>query len=62
MIGHIISLIGMWFLSDGIYSWKLYVNAPSYQGSSKQTFRRDHWIRLLRIILSIVLICIGVTL
>ena len=62
MMDNILVGIGTWFLSDGIYSWKLYLNSPSYQGSPKQTFRRDHWIRLLRIILSIVVIYIGVTL
>ena len=47
MMGYLIGLIGMWVLSDGILSWTLYLNAPSYEGSKKQTFLRDHWIRVV---------------
>lgn len=50
--------IGVWLLSDGIYSWILYHNAKSYDGEH-QCFWKDHWIRLLRIILSISVITIG---
>jgi hypothetical protein len=50
--------IGTWIFSDGIYSWILYHNADSYNGKH-QTFLRDHFIRLIRIILAIVLIIMG---
>ena len=59
-MGYAIGLIGMWVFSDGILSWTLYLNAPSYEGSKKQTFLRDHWIRLIRIFCGIALIVIGV--
>jgi hypothetical protein len=59
MNGDALIILGTWFLSDGIYSWKLYVNAPSYQGSPRQTFLCDHWIRLVRIIGAIAIIAIG---
>jgi len=59
LIGYAVGLIGLWIVSDGIYSWSLYVNAPSYQGNRKQTFMVDHWVRLVRIILGIVLIWLG---
>lgn len=59
MIGYITGLIGMWVLSDGILSWTLYLNAPSYEGSPKQTFGRDHWVRAIRLLCGIVLIIIG---
>lgn len=52
--------IGVWILSDGIYSWLLYLNAPSYEGSKKQTFLRDHWVRLVRCICAVTVIVIGV--
>lgn len=58
-MGYWIGLIGMWVFSDGILSWTLYLNAPSYEGSKKQTFFRDHWIRCIRIILGVVLMVIG---
>ena len=58
--GYIVGLIGLWVISDGILSWTLYLNAPSYEGSTKQTFWRDHWVRLVRIICGIALIALGV--
>lgn len=62
MIGYLLGIIGCWILSDGILSWTLYQNAPSYEGSSKQTFLRDHWVRLVRILLGIAIMVIGSTL
>ena len=59
MMGYIIGLLGMWILSDGILSWTLYLHSPSYEGSSRQTFWRDHWVRLVRIICGIALMIIG---
>ncbi len=58
-MGYAVGLIGMWVFSDGILSWTLYLNAPSYEGSKKQTFLRDHWIRLIRIFCGIALIVMG---
>jgi len=57
MLGIIIALM-VWILSDGVYSWTLYLNAPSYEGLSKQTFWRDHWVRLVRIIVSVAVLVI----
>ena len=52
--------IGVWLLSDAVYSITLYLNAPSYDGKPKQTFRQDHWVRVLRAILAITIIWTGV--
>ncbi len=52
-------IIGTWIFSDGILSWTLYLNAPSYEGSKKQTFLRDHWIRLVRVLCGIALMIMG---
>jgi len=57
MLGVIIASM-VWILSDGVYSWTLYLNAPSYEGSPKQTFWRDHWVRLARIIVSVAVLVI----
>jgi len=59
MIGYLIGLIGMWVFSDAILSITLYLNAPSYEGSKKQTWGRDHWVRIVRGICSVVLMIIG---
>lgn len=59
LIGYLLGLLGMWVISDGILSWTLYLNAPSYEGSVKQTFWRDHWIRLTRIICGVIIIYFG---
>jgi len=48
MIGKVMIAGGVWLITDCIYSITLYLNAPSYEGSPKQTFRRDHWVRLVR--------------
>jgi len=50
---------GTWIISDGILSWTLYLNAPSYEGSKRQTFLRDHWVRFVRILVGIVMIISG---
>ena len=54
-----LGVIGTWIFSDGVLSWTLYLNAPSYEGSKKQTFWRDHWVRFIRMILGVVLVWIG---
>ena len=52
-------LIGMWIISDAVYSYTLYLDAPSYEGSKKQTWARDHWVRAVRGICGIWLILLG---
>jgi len=59
VIGFWIIVIACWIFSDGVYSITLYLNAPSYDGTPKQTWRKDHWVRLVRVIGSIVLIYFG---
>lgn len=59
MIGYAVGLIGMWIFSDGILSWTLYLNAPSYEGSKKQNFKRDHWVRAIRMLCGIGLMILG---
>ena len=59
MIGYLVGLMGMWVFSDGILSWTLYLHAPSYEGSKKQTFLRDHWVRAVRILIGIALMILG---
>jgi len=59
-MGTALIIIGTWLLSDGIYSIHLYINAPSYEGSLRQTFKRDHWIRLIRIFMAVFIIIAGV--
>lgn len=58
-MNYTLGLIGTWLLTDGIYSWILYLNAPSYEGSKRQSFLRDHWIRMVRIILAVLIILYG---
>jgi len=56
---YVTGLIGMWILSDAILSITLYLNAPSYEGSKKQTWKKDHWVRAVRGICGIALMWIG---
>ncbi len=55
---YVVGLIGMWIISDAILSYTLYINAPSYEGSAKQTWARDHWVRAVRFVCGIALIVI----
>lgn len=59
MLGYWIGIIGCWLLSDGIISWNLYKYHNSYQDGKRQTFLKDHWVRLVRIICAVALIIIG---
>ncbi len=59
MIGYWIGLLGMWIFSDAILSITLYLNAPSYDGSIKQTWAKDHWVRVVRGVLGVVLMWLG---
>ena len=59
MLGYLIGLGGMWIMSDGIYSWSLYKNASTYGSNCKQTFWRDHWVRLARILWGIFFMIAG---
>jgi hypothetical protein len=59
MTGYILGIIGTWILSDAIYSYSLYANAPTYDNRPKQTWRKDHWVRAVRGGLGIIIIAIG---
>ena len=59
MTGYILGIIGTWLLSDSVYSYTLYANAPTYDNSTRQTWRKDHWVRAVRGGLAIVIIVIG---
>lgn len=56
---YLAGLIGMWILSDAILSYTLYVNAVSYDGSKKQTWKKDHWVRAVRGLCGIALMYLG---
>lgn len=53
---------GVWILSDSIYSIMLYLTAPGCEGVKRQTWKRDHWLRVLRGLLAILIIWIGAVL
>ena len=55
---YITGLIGMWILSDSILSITLYLNSQSYDGT-KQTWKKDHSIRIVRGLCGIALMVIG---
>ena len=59
MTGYILGLLGMWIFSDAIYSYVLYVNAPTYNSSSRQTWKKDHWVRAVRAAMAIAIMIIG---
>ena len=58
MMNYAYGLIGMWIFSDAILSITLYLNAPSYD-NTKQTFKHDHWVRVVRGFCGIALMIMG---
>jgi len=54
-----IKLLGVWILSDAIYSTMLYLTAPGVDGKTKQTWKRDHWVRVVRGVMAVALIVWG---
>jgi len=58
-MNYCIGLIGMWIFSDGAYSIALYINAPSFRKGERQSWSKDHAIRLLRIFCGIALMIMG---
>ncbi len=58
ILWYVVGIIGCTVLWDGILSITLYLNAPDYMGS-KQTWRKDHWVRLVRIVCGTALIVIA---
>jgi len=57
-VNYWIGLIGMWIVSDAIYSYVLYAHSQSWRGD-KQTFKKDNWVRLVRLVCGIALIIMG---
>jgi len=53
----LLTIIGMWNLTDGWFSMSLYWGLKA--GDRQQTFWRDHYIRVIRIILGGILICVA---
>jgi hypothetical protein len=51
-------IAGTWILSDAIYSYVLYAHSQSWRGE-RQSWAKDHWVRLLRAILAIGIIAVG---
>jgi hypothetical protein len=54
-----VKLLGMWLFSDAIYSIMLYLTAPGVDGKTKQTWKRDHWVRVVRGAIGLALIIGG---
>lgn len=53
----LLTICGMWCLTDGWFSMSLYWGLKA--GERQQTFWRDHYIRVIRIIIGVVLIWVA---
>ncbi len=51
-------IIGMWCLTDAVFSISIYHNKTGYHGE-KQTWARDHWVRCVRGLCGIALMIMG---
>ena len=55
----VLGILGCWIFSDAIYSWSLYKNKETYGSKKKQTFKGDHWVRLVRALIAIAFMVAG---
>lgn len=54
--------LGVWLLGDAIYSYHLYRAAASWRpNGERQTFWKDHWVRLMRGICALAIVGIGLS-
>lgn len=51
-------IAGTWLASDAIYSYVLYAHSQSWRGD-KQTWLKDHWVRVVRLGLAVGIILTG---
>ncbi len=57
-MGKLLVGLGVWLISDAIFSYTLYVGSQSWRGT-KQTWAKDHWVRLVRLICGVIIIIVG---
>lgn len=57
-MSYFIGLIGMWCFTDAVFSVSIYWNKAGYHGE-KQTWARDHWVRVVRAFCGIALMVMG---
>ena len=58
-MNYILGLLGMWILTDGIISIRLYLNAKDEIGKRLQCWRYDHSIRVIRILIGVYMMVAG---
>ncbi len=60
MNGYIVGCMGVWLLSDAIYSYFLYSHgtSQSWRGT-KQTWAKDHWVRAVRACIGVTMVILG---
>lgn len=61
-MGKLLIGIGVWLLSDAIYSYFLYLDKIGADGKRIQNWKRDHWVRAVRAGLAITITICGVIL
>jgi len=59
MTNYIIGLLGMWLFCDGIISILLYLKTVDHDGKRLQSWRFDHSIRIIRILIGITLMILA---
>lgn len=59
MIGYLLGLVGMWILTDGLISIRLYLSSADETGKRMQSWKNDHSIRLIRCLCGIFIVVIG---
>lgn len=57
-MGKLLVGLGVWFLSDALYSLALYLGKPGYHGAT-QNWLQDHSVRVVRGCAAVAIIVIG---
>lgn len=58
-VAYAIGLMGVWLVSDGLISIRIYLTTVDDSGERIQNWRYDHSIRVIRIAIGIALIMLG---
>jgi len=59
MISYLIGISGMWLFCDGFISIRVYLNTVDESGKRIQSWKYDHSIRLVRMLIGIFLMVAG---
>lgn len=58
-LSYLVGLCGLWLFTDGLISIRLYYGKLAEEGGRKQDWKRDHSIRLIRMVIGLFLVAVA---